>query len=156
MSTILILFGVTIFAATGLALLTKRYQVAAAVLLAVLLATSGAAFETLLSRPKPIALEVLLRLHPAQIERKVEVLGYSFDEGTAIYVMVQRDTPRLYSLPWSEEAAQQLQDATQAAEGQGTAVLMRFRAHDDDTDEPVFYALPQQQARPDKPPTPRP
>ncbi len=149
MSTILILFGVTIFAATGLALLTKRHLVAAAVLLAVLLVTSGAAFENLLSRPKPISLELFL-------SGEVEVLGYSFDEGTAIYVMVRRDTPRLYGLPWSEETAQQLQDAAEAAEGQGTQLLMRFDRRDDATDEPMFYALPQQQARPDKPPTPRP
>ncbi len=149
MSAVLFLFVVVIFTAAGLGLLVKRGQMLALALFAVLLGTSGTAFEHLLSRPKPVGLELFGAPEP------VLVLHHTFEEGRAIYVLLQRDTPRLYSLPWSEETAQQLQDAVRAAEGQGTAVLMRFN-RDAEIDEPQFYAIPQQQARPDKPPNPRP
>ena len=68
-------------------------------------------------------------------------------ENEAIYVwlvMPGATEPCAYALPWSLEAAQQLQDAMNQAEADGTAVLMGmpFEASLDDR-EPMFYAMPQ-------------
>ena len=144
MSAVIALFGVTVFAAAVLALLAKHRHAMALVLFAVVVGASYTGFEALLSRAKPVGLELFAG------REDVLVIAHTFDDGKAIYVLVQRETPRLYSLPWSEETAQQLQDAMEAAEGQGTAVLMRF-GYDRDTEEPMFYAVPQQQDRPMKP-----
>ena len=52
--------------------------------------------------------------------------------------------PRAYVLPWSQNAAQQLQDAMGKAETDGTAVEMAMASDAGlDTREPMFYALPQ-------------
>jgi hypothetical protein len=47
-------------------------------------------------------------------------------------------------LPWSQEAAQQLQNAMSQADADGTGVEMSVAlAGDPDSEEPVFYAKPQ-------------
>jgi hypothetical protein len=48
-------------------------------------------------------------------------------------------------LPWSQQAAQQLQDAMGKAEADGTGVEMKMQSADAglDTREPMFYAQPQ-------------
>ena len=68
-------------------------------------------------------------------------------ENEAIYVwliMPGSSEPSAYVLPWSVEAAQQLQDAMSQAEADGTAVRMAmpFESSLDDR-EPMFYAMPQ-------------
>jgi hypothetical protein len=68
-------------------------------------------------------------------------------EHEAIYLwLVMPDSlePRAYVLPWSMQAAQQLQEAMSQAEADGTAVRMTmpFEPSLDDR-EPMFYALPQ-------------
>ena len=101
----------------------------------------------LLSRPKPLRLELW------QQADKAKVLGASMREGEAIYVWLQFpgvDEPRAYILPWDMKMAQQLQNAMQEGQANGADVNMSkpFEAGLDDR-EPKFYATPQQ-ALPDK------
>jgi hypothetical protein len=99
----------------------------------------GGAIE-LLGRPKPLRLE-WRDAADAQVLSAVPV------ENEAIYVwLVTPDSsePRAYVLPWSVQAAQQLQDAMSQAQADGTAVRMTmpFEPSLDDR-EPMFYAMPQ-------------
>jgi hypothetical protein len=100
----------------------------------------GGATE-LLSRPKPLRLEW-------RDAGKTEVISAVPIEDEAIYLwlsMPDEREPRAYVLPWSRDAAQQLQDATNKAEADGGAVEMAMsRGQGPDTDdEPLFYARPQ-------------
>jgi len=100
----------------------------------------GGATE-LLGRPKPLRLEWRQPQH-------AQVLGSSMRENDAIYLWLQFDDgsePRAYRLPWSTEAAQQLQTATQEGEAHGTGVQMNMPLGDSGLDprEPKFYATPQ-------------
>ena len=78
---------------------------------------------------------------------KAQVLSAVPVENEAIYVwltMPGSPEPRTYVLPWSQNAAQQLQDAMGKAEANGTAVEMAMASDAGlDTREPMFYALPQ-------------
>src|SRR5262245_19669192 len=101
----------------------------------------------LLSRPKPLRLEVW------QHADKAKVLAATMQEGEAIYVWLLfpgSDEPRAYALPWDMKMAQQLQNAMQQGQANGTDVNMSkpFEAGLDDR-EPKFYATPQE-ALPDK------
>jgi len=94
----------------------------------------------LLSRPKPLRLEW-------RDAAEAQVLGALPVENEAIYVwLVMPDSPepRAYALPWSVQAAQQLQDAQSEASVNGTGVQMTrpFEPSLDDR-EPMFYAMPQ-------------
>ena len=94
----------------------------------------------LLGRPKPLRLEW-------RGTADAQVLGAMPVENEAIYVwlvMPGATEPCAYVLPWSMEAAQQLQDAMNQAEADGTGVRMGipFEASLDDR-EPMFYAMPQ-------------
>jgi hypothetical protein len=94
----------------------------------------------LLGRPKPLRLEW-------RGTADAQVLGAMPVENEAIYVwlvMPGATGPCAYVLPWSLEAAQQLQDAMNQAEADGTGVRMGipFEASLDDR-EPMFYAMPQ-------------
>lgn len=52
------------------------------------------------------------------------VLGAHIDVGKAIYVMLDGPEPRLFVLPYSEQTAQQLQEAQDGtADGEGTVVM---------------------------------
>lgn len=52
------------------------------------------------------------------------VLGARIDVGKAIYVMLDGPEPRLFVLPYSEQTAQQLQEAQDGtADGEGTVVM---------------------------------
>jgi hypothetical protein len=99
----------------------------------------GGAVE-LLGRPKPLRLEW-------RDAADAQVLGAVPVENEAIYVwLVTPDSaePRAYVLPWSVQAAQQLQDAMGQAEAEGTAVRMTLPFEPSLEDrEPMFYALPQ-------------
>jgi hypothetical protein len=108
-----------------------------------------AGWTDLLSRPKPVAFEWWL-----DRADEATVLAGTIREGAGIYVWLQLDAteePRAYRLPWSREQAQQLQEALEEAEKNGSAVRMRlpFEASLDPR-EPKFYALPQP-ALPQKP-----
>jgi uncharacterized SAM-binding protein YcdF (DUF218 family) len=71
----------------------------------------------LLGRPKPVRLEW-------RDMEKAQVLGASMREDQAIYLWLQFDgapEPKVYTLPWSLETAQNLQNAMQEGEAQGPA-----------------------------------
>jgi hypothetical protein len=99
----------------------------------------GGAIE-LLGRPKPLRLEW-------RDAADAEVLSAVPVEDEAIYVwLVMPDSlePRAYVLPWSVQAAQQLQDAMSQAQAEGTAVRMAMPFEPSLEDrEPMFYAMPQ-------------
>ncbi|MEI9401779.1 hypothetical protein [Mesorhizobium argentiipisi] len=76
-----------------------------------------------------------------------QVVGAVPIENEAIYVWLTTagsPEPRAYVLPWSQQAAQQLQDARGKAEADGTGLEMKMQAADAglDTREPMFYARP--------------
>jgi hypothetical protein len=94
----------------------------------------------LLGRPKPLRLEW-------RDAANAEVVSAVPVENKAIYVwliMPDSSEPCAYVLPWSLQAAQQLQEAMSQAEANGTAVRMTmpFESSLDDR-EPMFYAMPQ-------------
>jgi hypothetical protein len=101
----------------------------------------------LLSRPKPLRLEL------RQQADKAKVVAATMHEGEAIYVWLEfpgSDEPRAYALPWNMQMAQQLQSAMREGQANGTDVNISkpFEAGLDDR-EPKFYATPQQ-ALPEK------
>ena len=74
----------------------------------------------LLSRPKPLRLEW-------RDAAQATVLGATLREGQGIYVWLEvagADEPRAYVLPWDIQMAQQLQNAMQEGQANGTAVQM--------------------------------
>jgi len=100
----------------------------------------------LLGRPKPVRLEW-------RAMEKAEVLGASLRENEAIYLWLQFDgapEPKVYTLPWSMQTAQNLQDAMQESEATGTGVEMTMSLDSGlDDREPKFHPTPQP-ALPDK------
>jgi len=113
-----------------------------ATLFLVLIAVVYGGSIELLSRPKPLRLELW------QQADKAKVISATMREGEAIYVWLQfpgADEPRAYALPWNIQMAQQLHSAMQEGQANGTDVNMSkpFEAGLDDR-EPKFYATPQQ------------
>jgi hypothetical protein len=110
----------------------------------------GGAVE-LLGQPKP------MRLEWRGGAEEADVLGASMAEGEAIYVLLQYPDgtpPRYYQIPWSQPAAEELQQALRQGQEQGTGVKMTMPGGEagqsgNDTREPMFYAPPQP-ALPDK------
>jgi hypothetical protein len=110
----------------------------------------GGAVE-LLGQPKP------LRLEWRDGAGEADVIGASMAEGEAIYVLLQYPDgapPRYYQVPWSQHAAEALQQALRDRQEQGTGVRMTMTGGSsgqsgNDTREPMFYAPPQP-ALPDK------
>lgn len=105
-------------------------------------------FAHLLSRPKPVDIEWAHRAMP-----EATVLGQRMEEDVAIYLWLALDgvpEPRSYVLPWNQEMAKQLHEATRAAERQGSGVRMKlpFQASLEER-ERRFYVAPQE-ARPPK------
>ena len=128
----------------GIAIWAQRplpLKVAALILSALLIVTTYAGSLELLGRPKPATLEVVANVEEAT------VLSAKLLEGEAIYLWLQlvgEIEPRSYVLPWSQEQAEQLQEAMREAESEGSAVRMRGPLRSlSTTDEPVFYAQPQ-------------
>ena len=117
-------------------------KLVALALFAALLPLGFAGWSDLLSRPKPVTLEWLYGK-----QDEATVLAGSFEEGRGIFVWLQIDgaeEPRAYSLPWSQEQAQQLQQAMRDAQSNGTGVRMRTPFEPTlDPREPRFYATPQ-------------
>ena len=103
---------------------------------------SYASFAALLSKPKPVSLEWM-----RGNTKEANVLGATMREGEAFYIWLQVpgiDEPRAYTLPWSRDLEQQLQEARRKAEEQGTGLGMRLPfEHSWDKQEPKFYPLPQ-------------
>jgi hypothetical protein len=94
----------------------------------------------LLGRPKPLHLEW-------RAAAEVRVVGAVPVENESIYLWLtlpDQAEPRAYVLPWSLQAAQQLQAAMSDAEANGTGVRMAMPFDPDlDDREPMFYAMPQ-------------
>ena len=101
-----------------------------------------AGLSDLLSRPKPVALEWWLGN-----AQEATVIGSQMREGSSLYLWLQLDgetEPRAYRLPWNQKMAQQLQQALEKAERDGTEARMRLPFEPSlDGREPKFYAAPQ-------------
>jgi hypothetical protein len=133
-----LLLGAFIFVVLPHASVTRR-TISVSIFLALIVIVYGGAAE-LLGRPKPLRLEW-------RDSAKAQVLAALPVENEAIYAWLITPTspePRAYVLPWSQNAAQQLQDAMNKAEADGTAVQMTMSPEaGDDGGEPMFYAPPQ-------------
>jgi len=148
MSNVLPLFAITVVLAAALATVSiwaPRRLLVKLTALGLALAFMPAAYGAmvgLLSKPKPASLEWWLSR-----SGEATVLGSTYQEDEAIYLWLQLDgmvEPRAYVLPWSQDMAEQLQQASREAQEQGLGVRMRlpFEPSLDDR-EPRFYALPQ-------------
>lgn len=81
----------------------------------------------------------------ARSAQDVEVLGFQVQEDVAIYVYVvlpEYDAPQSIELPYSDEAAEQLQQAASEGEQTGQGIRMRRLDTSLDEQEPLFYAPP--------------
>lgn len=119
-------------------------------LLALTLAAAYVAYADLLSRPKPVALEVR-RAGVAE----ADVLAAALREDKGIYLWLKLPgvgEPRYYVLPWDIGLAEELQNAMREAERNRSALRMRlpFEKSLEKRPMPRFYALPQPKL-PDKP-----
>ena len=116
-----LLLGAFIFAILPHAGLVRR-TLSVGIFLALITVVYGGASE-LLGRPKPLTLEW-------RDTAKAQVVGAVPIENEAIYVWLTTagsPEPRAYVLPWSQQAAQQLQDAMGKAEADGTGVEMKMK-----------------------------
>lgn len=113
-----------------------------------------ASYASLLSKPKPVALEWWL----GEAD-EATVLSSSIQEEVGIFLWLQLAEvaePRAYVLPWSRDLAEQLQAAMREAEEQNGQLQMRLPFEPSlDEQEPKFYAMPQPAMPPkdmDRPP----
>ncbi len=144
-----LLLGGFVFRVLPQGVMWQRGVSAALFLLLVGLVYGGAV--ELLGQPKP------MRLEWRGGAEEADVLGASMAEGEAIYVLLQYPDgmpPRYYQIPWSQPAAEALQQALRDGQEQGTGVKMTMAdgpggQPGNDTREPMFYAPPQA-ALPDK------
>ena len=84
----------------------------------------GIAFAIVAAASVAIPLAALGYPTPWRPSGTLTVLGVQVDVDKAIYVMVGGPEPRLLVLPYTEQAAQQLQQAQDgAADGEGTVVM---------------------------------
>lgn len=128
----------------GLAIWSRRMLLPKIAAISLTLGLFGLGYGTmveLLSRPKPIEAE-----WSGHDLGEARVIAAEMHEDIAIYVWLGIDGengPRSYVMPWSQEAAEQLNGAMQRAEEEGGDVQMRdpFDATSDD-EEPMFYAAP--------------
>jgi hypothetical protein len=101
-----------------------------------------AGFSDLLSRPKPISLE----WWQAQSD-DATVLSAQLREPESLYLWLQltgEPEPRAYRMPWTQNMAEQLQQALEQAEKNGTQARMRLPFEPSlDQRERKFYAPPQ-------------
>ncbi|WP_282609445.1 hypothetical protein [Pelagibius sp. Alg239-R121] len=117
-------------------------KVTALVTMSLFLPVAYISLETLLSRPKPVAMD-----WASEHLEDASVLAARIDEEESIYLWLAVagiDEPRSYVLPWTEETARELHAAQQGAEQEGTDVKIRRPAESgQDNQEPMFYAPPQ-------------
>ncbi len=110
------------------------------------------ALAELLSRPKPVDLEFARTSVP-----EADVLAGRIVEGEAIYIwlsFLDLEEPRAYRLPFDRDTAEQLREALEEGEQNGSGVRMRMPFENSlDDMEPRFYALPQPRLplKPDSP-----
>jgi hypothetical protein len=116
-------------------------KVYAVSIVALFLPLAYAGLTDLMSRPKPVSMEWWLA-HT----REATVLAAVPEEGRHIFLWLALegvDEPRAYVLPWSREAAQQLQDAQAQAAEEGGEVRMRMPFEPSLDAQRMFYAEPQ-------------
>ncbi len=148
MDSLIYLFAVAVLLAAALAAISiwspRRLWVKgfALALTALLSASAYASYADLLSKPKPVSLEWAQR-HAGE----ATVLAATMRENEAIYIWLELEgvsSPRAYALPWSQQAAEQLQQAMREAEENGTGVQMQAPFQTDrQPTEMVFHAAPQ-------------
>lgn len=138
----------TAFLAIGVALAalaiwsrTLWPRIGAVLLLLGIVGLGPVALASLTGEPRRASLEWW-----ARNAEDVEVLGHRIVEDVAIYVFVNLpgyDAPQNIALPYSDEAAEQLQQAAAEGEATGQGVRMR-RLMDDSLDEqaPMFWSPP--------------
>lgn len=144
-----LLLGGFVFRVLPQGVMWQRGVSAALFLLLVGLVYGGAV--EMLGQPKP------MRLEWRGGAEEADVLGAAMAEGEAIYVLLQYPDgtpPRYYQIPWSQPAAEELQQALRQGQEQGTGVKMTMPGgptgqSGNDTREPMFYSPPQP-ALPDK------
>src|SRR5215468_10974540 len=110
-----LLLGTFIFLVLPRGRLWQR-ATSASLFLVLILVVYGGSIE-LLSRPKPMRLELW------QQADKAKVVAATMREGEAIYVWLEFSSslePRAYALPWNAQMAQQLQNAMQEGQANGT------------------------------------
>ena len=86
------------------------------------LGLGGWVMLTLMTGPKPHALELRTG--------ETALLAHNWVEGEAIYLWVRwpdEAAPRAYRLPWSEETAQQIEEAQKSNEQEGGETVVEFR-----------------------------
>ena len=97
------------------------------------------------------ATEVMGSSKPTWLEWRemgdVRVMAYVLDEPNAIHLWIDAGEPRAYVEPWSLKRAKELRGAAGQAEEDGTSLWMRFE-YSEDTNEPLYYALPPVAPRP--------
>ncbi len=118
-------------------------KVGALTIAALLLPAAYVSLVELLSRPKPIALE----WGRGDLSKAV-VLHADWQEGESIYLWLRVpgiDDPRAYVLPWNQKQAEQLFAAQREAEARRTEVHVErpFGRGEEESQQPVFYAVPQ-------------
>lgn len=149
MDNLIYLFAIAVMLAAALAAISiwapRRLwlKITAIAITGLLSASAYASYADLLSKPKPVSLEWAQR----QIG-EATVLAASLRENEAIYLWLEFEgakSPRAYALPWSQEAAEQLQKAMREAEEQGSGVQMTTPFETDrEPTEMMFHATPQQ------------
>lgn len=124
-----------------------RFKLAALGLLAAFALVQYAALSDLLSRPKPIE----LAWSPPDPETSA-VVANVMREGEAIFIWLVEEgamEPRALQLPWSEEMARQLHEASRKSEETGGTLRMRYRKSRQLVEgHRVFYAEPQKSPPP--------
>lgn len=162
MTSLVQLFVVIVILLTGIALVAtfnSRHHVRLLVIITWAATVAAIAFGGVdqLGRPKPIAFE-----HGVELAGNATVLGAAAKEGEAIWLTLQADSwpePRLFTLPWDQRLAQQLQQAQAEAEANGTGVQASMQGLFEpslDDGEPVFHAPPQEALPPKQPPQDQP
>lgn len=91
-------------------------------ILPVALGLGGWIMMTLMTGPKPHFLEWR--------DGETSLIAHNWIEGEAIFLWVRwpdESAPRAYRLPWSEETAEQIEEAQEAVEAEGGEAVVEFR-----------------------------
>ena len=121
-----------------------QWKAVAVGLLAALVVTGYFSYSMLLSRPKPLSLDMM-------DVSGARVLSAALREDEAIYLWLSIEgTPRFYALPWDQAAAQRLQSVMRETRRSGHDVVIQRAEEGSDVDTPEeeatgannFYAVP--------------
>jgi len=122
----------------GAFLLRRDRSMLPALVFVVLSLTAAVGLVEMKSRAKPLLLEW-------RSPEQIEVLWYGFREGESITVLLDLSgAARLYVMPWDEERAKQLGQASRESSETGGTLRMRLPFESTlETRERLFYADPQ-------------